>query len=283
MTGGGIVVEIPQAALTEELARFDAALHQLARETGKSFGAVVRQNARLICVNLAMQTQPFGLNQQAKKKGEGAIHRDLVGGRGAAWEGIFMPLSPWIVANVFEGMNADRLWVTAKGDVFGMEKFLFKPDASFGEMSAHHQKYRDSRGRVTTAGKRTRDIGRWKFIDKMGVKRRNFVSYFMKVRKRVGIAKGGWAAAAAAVGGTRGMPAWVTGHKSTRAGGATDNSGSINNPHVILHNHVPYINRVLSQVEVAEALRYQRQKMEISIAHVVAYNARKAGFHVAAA
>lgn len=140
----------------------------------------------------------------AIKQAKIAIYRDLVGGKNKGGSksqgGIFMPLDDALIAKIQAGLDAGlgnnvRLFVTKDGTVFGSERALFRPDASIEAMFDHHKRYWKN-GRMTQAGGRTRDIGRWKFVDKMVVSKSAFQKYKDYVYDKIGILVGGWHAAA---------------------------------------------------------------------------------------
>jgi hypothetical protein len=99
------------------------------------------------------------------------------------------------------GTQVVRLFSTKDGRAYGADRALFRPGASYEEMAEHHQQYRDYRGRVTRAGTYTRDIGRWRFIDKMVVREADLKEFITDKQRLVGRAKGGWAAAVIGLGG----------------------------------------------------------------------------------
>lgn len=132
--------------------------------------------------------------KQAKIK----IHRDLVGGNKRG--GIFMPLKDGLIAQIQAGLDAGlgnnvRLFATKDGRVYGVERALFRPDATIEAMFDHHKRYWKN-GRMTQAGGRSRDIGRWKFVDKMVVSESAFNRYKQYVYDKIGILAGGWHEAA---------------------------------------------------------------------------------------
>jgi hypothetical protein len=98
------------------------------------------------------------------------------------------------------GEEVVRMFVDKKGTVWGVDKKLFRPDATVETLAAHHNKNRDKRGRVTTAGEKTRDIGRWKFIEQMVAPEEVVKQYIQDAQFRVGRGKGGWAKAWTALG-----------------------------------------------------------------------------------
>lgn len=109
-----------------------------------------------------------------------------------------------------EGPDNVRLWVAKDGRVFGVERQLYRPDATLEEIAKHHQKYRDKRGRVSTAGTRDREVGRWRFLDRLVVDGDRVKEYADQRQELTGQAKGGWARAVATLGGR--VSSWIGEH-----------------------------------------------------------------------
>jgi hypothetical protein len=225
--------------------------------------------ARLLCVELARRTQPFGDKDDAKKSGEKAITRDLrgKGGGGTVRAGIFG------VSNFEEdqgfawydkGPNV-RLFITKDGRVYGTDKSFFRPDASEAEMRKFH-KSKFSKGKMSSAGGRDRSIGRWKFIEKMFVDKSTLDKYIDSQILKVGWAKSAWAACARELrkvtsgSATRGIPSWVTRHDSPNSD-VIDNSRNLTNPSMTLINKTKYASQVLPANEVNNAKAIVISKM----------------------
>ncbi|NDD54502.1 hypothetical protein EBZ39_11615 [bacterium] len=66
----------PLVKFTVDDRDFRFALRRLADATKRDIGDVVRQQARLIAVNLAYQTQPFG-DASGKARGQSRVRRDI--------------------------------------------------------------------------------------------------------------------------------------------------------------------------------------------------------------
>ena len=236
----------------------------------------VHANARLLCVELARRTQPFGAETGGAKVGEKAITRDLLG-RGGSRAGIFAPISGAIEAGFrFSKTTSNvRLFVKKDGTVYGTDKSLFRPDASVGDMAAFHRG-KFVNGKMSSAGSRTRDIGRWKFIEKMFVSG-GTLDEFMKAQfARVGIAKSGWASCAnqlrRVVSGsmTRGIPGWVTRHLGDYSfGRVEDRTFNLKNPTVVLTNSCKYADKVLRPSEQIMALSVVAEKMKNQMAMIL--------------
>ncbi len=267
-----------------ELGKFNDALYRLARETGKDFGFVVKRNARLLAVSLAVSTQPWqgregNFKSLAKgdlqyngfldrKMGEMAVRRDI--GR------VYRALND-VYARIAQKSKdaAAGFWGTAMSGNFKKARQIMKGfqlgdlHTAIGKFDkgTAHKRARNKRGRVPSQR-----------AELIVTNPKAVGIYARKIERRVGMAKGGFAGAAAGLGGMRGLPQWVTRHKG--GGSASDHTTSGNNPHAVLHNNVPWINQVLSRGAMQDALFTQRGRMEAHIHHVVAGNARKAGFAV---
>jgi len=231
---------------------FERILKDYAEITQKTIPDAVVANARLLCVELARRTQPFGDKDSARLLGEKAITRDLRGGSLSSKKraGIFGSADfsneegfAWYAT----GPNV-RLFITKDGRVYGTDKSYFRPDASQSDMRDWHKsKFRN--GKMSAAGASSRDIGRWKFIEKMFVDKPTLDRYVDSQIKKVGWAKAGWAACAKELrrvtkgSPTRGIPRFVTRHENFYSD-TIDNSRDKDNPRVTIINKTPYIHQV---------------------------------------
>ena len=234
----------------------------------------VHLNARLLCVEFARRTQPFGNKTGEEKIGEKAISRDLLGRgggiKGKNRAGIFAPLTPFMQEHALFNNTSEniRLFARKDGTVYGTDRAHFMPDASTSTIRGIH-KSNFVNGRMSAAGGDTRDIGRWKFINRYFVMPDTLKDYIAIQHAKVGIAKSGWAYCATLlkkiVSGslTRGIPAWVTRHIGDYGNGrVTDNTGSLDHPHVILTNTSKYADKVLRETEKLQGLSIVAGKMK---------------------
>lgn len=248
-------------------AAFQRALIELSFHTRKEFSDVVKRQGRLLAVQLARFTQPYQGSSSAdgnytgdtdKIMGEKAVRRDLYR--------LFAP--PFVafaqirdtdreVAKAFWRAIEDAEWLEA-------ERLVRQAGGRWRNVPVG----RFDRNIHKTARNRRGNVSRH-VPAQIVTNPKAFSQYAEKKVKLVGLAKGGWAAAAKQVGGMRGLPRWVTRHARSDIGNATDNSRDSNNPHVILRNTVPYIGQVCSQDTVALALRVQKQKMLAHINRVI--------------
>lgn len=247
----------------EELA---ALLERFQLETGKSWPDLLRQQGRLIAVNLAHNTQPYGFADTAKKMGEYAVIRDI--GR------VFWDSPSAYVALREKSEKAARVCYRAlmSGKLALAHRILQANgiDVPIGELQAGlHKSRRNARGHVS-ARKNSPSL--------IVVKGKQIDKYAKEIQRRVGFGKSGWASCAQSLGGMRGIAQWA---KRGRApGGVNDQSKSLNNPQITLQNNVRYIGKICRQSSINDALRIQREKMEKHMTRVIEAAAKKAGLEV---
>ena len=247
----------------------------------------VHANARLLCVELARRTQPFGDKTGGEKVGEKAITRDLLGRggghKGKNRAGLFAPLTPFMQEHALFYNSSDNIWLFAKkdGTVYGTDKAHFMHDASFSTMRGlHKSNFVD--GKMSAAGGDTHNIGRWKFINKYFVMPDLLKEYIAAQHAKVGRAKAGWAYCATrlrkVVSGemTRGIPGWVTRHIGDYGNGkVTDNTANLDRPHVILTNTIKYASSVLPISEQLMAQNVVAEKMKKQMEKILKYRQTK--------
>lgn len=245
---------------------FSASLRRYALATRISFADAIRRQARLVAINLGIQTQPFGQADDAKNKGFGAIQKDLSPPRG-----IFKPLNQFWMDEArrmqqYAPENFIRRFTDKNGKVWLSEED--KILTSRGAIKQFHQESRTKGGRKRTsrAGTETRDIGRHGAANRGVVLQQDLKSYIGQVQKKVGIAKAGWASCAQQLGGTRGLPGWVTRHsRKQQLGTVNDKTSGDRSQYVQMTNRVPWIDKCLNPGQIQRALDIQRGKMNNAI------------------
>lgn len=270
------------ATITLDKSGLEGMFEYYAQVKKRSVPDALRINARLLAVELARRTQPFGDKTGKEKIGEGAIVRDLIGGKNRY--GVFAALKDYMIANAEQSRASDnvRLFVTKDGRVYGTDKAHYLPDATQGEMRSIH-KSKFVNGKMSSAGGRTRDIGRWKFVDKYYVQKKELDDYVATQKKKVGIAKSGWAACAKALKGavkgspTRGIPGWVTRHlKDYTLGNVQDLADDPANARIVLTNTCRYIDKVCPESERNAAVVIVVNKMLKEMQRILRYERKKA-------
>jgi hypothetical protein len=265
----------------EEMFRFYGAVKQ------KTLPDTLRIHARLLCVELARRTQPFGDKSGGEKIGEKAISRDLLGRgggiKGKNRAGIFAPLTPFMQEHALFNNTSEniRLFARKDGTVYGTDRAHFMPDASTSTLRGIH-KSNFVNGRMSAAGGDTRDIGRWKFINQYFVMPDTLKDYIAMQHAKVGLAKSGWAWCAKQLknpvkgSATRGIPKWVTRHLGDYGlGRVEDNADDQANPRITLTNTSKYADKVCRESERDVAVVIVVQKMVKQLANILRYERKQ--------
>ena len=240
----------------------------------------VRINARLLAVEFSRRTQPFGFDDKSHKQGQGAIAKDLLGGKrtggkGGGRAGIFAPLTPFMEAHaeLYDSGNI-RLFVKKDGSVYGTDKAHFMPGASMSTLRGIH-KGAFVNGRMSAAGGDTRDIGRWKFINKYLVPPTVLDAYVTSQQAKVGIAKSGWAQCAKSIKNTRNIPSWVTKHLGNYALGNVEDRTANKAPTMVLTNTCRYASDVLPTTQQLEGQNIVAGKMKKQMTKILKYRQKQ--------
>ena len=231
-------------------------------------------NARLLCVELARRTQPFGADNKARAAGEGRTTKDI--GKIIKTEDQLTQMA----SRVNTDKIRDRLMSLVSGGRFDVVEKIFSNIGflktwggmeiiSGGAIKSIHKGARNS-----TTG-RTKSRGTKLTIAKQG----ELDSYIAGVIKRVGLSKAGWAECAKqlpqVVQGsmTRGIPGWVT--RNTGSGSVQDRSRNASNPSVQLTNSTPWASQIIPQSEIASAKAVVITKMIQQMQRILKYREKK--------
>ncbi len=236
--------------------------------------AALKQHARLLAQNLAYQTAPFGLSKASQKMGENTIRGDIIGRvrmgdeKTTNRQPLFFVINESQVQKNFKKSpnGTQKLFVTKDGKVYGVEDTFFKPNASIDEMRAHHKKYFKN-GRRTRAGSFTRDVGRWRFIDKMTIGKQSLNNYLKWIFQRVGLSKAGWVKAGTTFGKVTKIPAWVSRHLPNAHGTGKMRKVGPDKAEITLTNHIPWSDKVVSEKGMAYALQITKEKYADYLRH----------------
>jgi len=211
----------------------------------------VSLNARLLCVELARRTQPFGEEQTSGtirvKNDIGKIiknteqldeYADRVGSqRIKARLKVLIKSGRFdIVETILRNIGFLNKWTGM--EVIGATKMK----------SVHNEARNKTTGRTKSRGSKL-------FISSVSEQE----TYISEVQKRVGISKGGWADCATQLkkvnkgGLLAGFPTWVKKAMKSGSGKVQDMTGDIKNPRVFLTNNVPWASNVIPESEQANA------------------------------
>jgi len=243
-------------------------LSDFSRIVGVESSHAVRQFARVACVNLATETQPFGNDKSGKDIGETAVARDIHKAYYPATGYKFLQQATKVAENydakTGKKSSADKFRNRMLGyQISGNDGALAKIAADMGFTRAivdgfdpsYHKSVRDGRGRVRGANPYLVIGGGEKEMER----------YIEATQKKVGLTKAGWAKCAEAIpldrasSATRGIPQWVTRNKNRASGSINDQSQIPGNPKVIMTNSTPWTSMVLTPKQANEALQLARK------------------------
>lgn len=172
------------AKIEVEAAKLMANIRAFAKDTGMTVKAVYLDQLRLASNSLIKSFPPKTANQ-----GRSVIMEDMTSIFTEVGPGAFLQES----FDVFGENAPPKVFKTARGAVMGAEIDQFNPRGDISIMHDHHQKYRMKNGRTSKAGSYTRDVGRWKFINRMIVPAGAVKKYAKtKLFPHVGLLKAGW-------------------------------------------------------------------------------------------
>lgn len=251
---------------------FKAALLRFYASQKKSWPQVLRAQGRLIAVNLAYQTQPFG-NESGRSQGEGKTKADILkiyATPGQVYNEIEKQSAA--SAKAFWGMIQNRRFQTAKTFLsrLGIAKFA---EAEIGLMD-DGQAHKSAKPPIPMRPR----IKRSQRVVRIVANANRLTTYMNRIVKRVGMAKSGWAACAKILGGMRGIPQWVTRHSNKMGNGFVMDFTSRPSPYLILVNEIPWVDKCLNQGQMQRALDIQTQKMMTAIDIAMSKDAKAMGF-----
>lgn len=257
---------------------------EYARIVGKDVNRELRRHARLACVELANTTQPFGKGKEAKELGEKAVEVDIS-------KVFYTPQSDGFINGVAEiaaasyrakaarskKFNADKATEQFKSRVQGYVtanntralKKLAK-DFNWQGVVDHPDPAIHQAARGGTRMKVRKRRGAMHLI--LGGRKGALQTYINKVKKRVGMAKAGWAVCAEKIpdlglasSATRSIPQWVTRNKNAPAPSRSSVDASTtfrqsSNPRVVMRNAVPWTSQNLAPSAARTALNIARGK-----------------------
>lgn len=251
-------------------------LRRLQRDLERTHGAIgittqwlTWDTARLAANDAIKYSAPWaagkpGTGSAQLASGKSAIAYDLLGSKGGATRrakrlGVF----DFLPDNIKRTFIQDGVVVnvTSSGRIYAKDETLYRPNASLAEMKAHHLRYRGKNGRTTTAGAKTRNIGRWKSTAKMMVPREKMDQYLRYVQSKVGELKASWLPAARyfaqKVGGKVGASAWIV-KQGKQLGTYIDSVNATGNGYASLTNLAPHNEAI--RPDMVKFIESQRNK-----------------------
>lgn len=253
-------MDVADAEFRDYLRRFKAL-------SGKSWPEILRQQGRLLAVSFGISTQPYGTSEpEAFKAGlDRQIRRVFI--------------APGAIVPRLARTAGFRKNKTEEGEKSRLLKYENNPaalrkmlkDMTGGRVTlrarpdpAIHKAARDAKGRVPRRPAVTAYISNEESVAR----------YVEKKQKLIGFAKSGWASCAKILGGTRGLPGWVTRNKGP--GEVIDGSFHPEKPQIIIRNNVRYAGSLLPAGEMENAIRIQKEKFMKMVDYALKAAARTA-------
>ena len=262
------------ASLTLDRKKIDKAISLWGKLNAEEQARELRKSGRSLAVRLANATQPFGLNAQARKKGENAVLDDIAS--------ITKPLNRHWMNEAVRMKQLDpaafrRRFTNKDGKVWLQEEDM---ELNSSSIKRFHQSMRNKGdGRTRRAGQGDLNIGRHTAANRGFILQVQQQKYIKETQKKVGIAKAGWAECASRLGGfdsVKGVGSiqnWLQKLISKYGSGSvviTDN-------YVKLTNSIPWIGRALGRSALRKSLDIQRETLAKSVIAIVKHNSKKAG------
>jgi hypothetical protein len=233
-----------------------AAMTRYKQIIGKEVSQQVKNHARLLCVELGKQTQPFGYGKESLYLGEDAVIGDIranVIGLSPYW------LEQYEAVHGAGGSNGlyrkdGTMWISDTHEIA----------RGLGALKDKYEKLRRKQtGRPPKRG--ARDIGRWVSQTLIVTSQDLVEDTFIPLKRRaVGWAKGSWAAAAMQCGADvgnalRGFPPWVKRH-AAKAPGSANKRGIGMDTMVYCESGTGYTGRILSKTQRSNSVNLVRGK-----------------------
>lgn len=241
--------------------------------TGKQVAASLRRGARLMAVNLAISTPPFGKDATARKLGERAVQNDILR--------IYTPATPistkypttqWSFQEQIQKFltKSPKLQQAILGAVKAADPERLRSIVSglptFSKLTFDHGVDRNVHARTRNAYGRVRKG--WKGRNVV-MNSRDLQFFIQRKQDLVGLTKAAWAACALSVqadvkDALSDIPAWVSRHVG-KVSHAVDDQSEKFLPLIKLTSKVPWADKALRSNDHKEAIRLSREKFYKSL------------------
>ena len=264
-------IQIDNAALLKRMKGYEEI-------TGKQISSTLRRGARLLAVNLAYSTPPYGKDIAARKLGERATQNDILR--------VFTPSNPiklkhpstalsfreQVTKYVTRNPKLQKAILSAikASDQSKLSAILsnaggFSKLVVGGVDGSLHKSTRNAYGRVRKGWQ-----GRNIVMNSSELK-----NYITAKQDLVGLTKAAWASAAEKVkadvkDSLSGLPAWVKRHISKVPSAVMDNSDALA-PRITLTARLPWQDKALRPADHKEAIRISREKFYKSMQTEIRY------------
>jgi hypothetical protein len=243
-------------------------LAEFAQIVGKETSEAVRQFARVACVNLATETQPFGSSKGDKDPGEKAVEVDVSKVFYTPQDGGFARALKAIVAKGNRS-DASKQKFNARLDGYissNNTEAIARLARAFNWQGVLFDDIDPQLHQNARAGTRRRVPKKRGAMHMVIGGNAALAKYKEEQKRKVGLTKAGWAVCAEKIplqrasSATRGIPQWVTRNKGRASGNVLDGSHNPTNPKVQMTNMTPWTSVVLTQSSAKQALEIARDK-----------------------
>ena len=249
------IFRIDQFLYTREFKKFEKALKGLNEVADKTSMEVLKQQAKLFCVDLVYVTQPWGKGSKAKKLGMNAVRRDI--------SYVYLDESSTYKEIEKQSINLAKkfYYLVKKGNYSEAKEIADKLNISalIFDAGQRHKSSRNSRGRVPHINKNKG----------FTYPRDEVERYSKEVQKRVGFAKSSWYHAALDINSTTliKLPAWIKNHKKKTGRAYLKRRKGINE--IILESTVSYMNNILKRYHILRAMNSRARSIERLIKRII--------------
>lgn len=238
----------------------DALFKKMGWTARNSVPGYLRQEARLVAVSLAFQTQPFGDSATTRAVGRAAVSRDIYrvyatpGKAFADIQNSNAQAGFWKAVKISAWERAKKI-LTKSGNAL---KFAAIDNFDGG---AQHRQLRNGQGRIPPSQKPVMIVKNPQALK----------TYVASEQDKVGFGKSGWASCAKALGGSRGIPGWIS--RLNGPGLVVEDYGA-DISKVTMINQVPYASEIINESGKQNAIRIANDRLTRSIQAAIRAAAR---------
>lgn len=245
-------------SLSMDLVPFYFKMKKASLVTGLSMYEIGNNVMAHLSIDAMKRTPPLGLDNKGLKIGERRIYKDVsIVIKAVPDDQVSQFGSNWTAYN--DGQPIGHMFKRKDGTVYGVD--YDKLGLSEGVLAAAHQGARlASTGRVSKAGTYTKNIGRWKFVNRVHAPAALRRSYIKKIQGHVGKTKSGWLAAVSHFCriGRVAFPSgvdWVQRHGAMHGSFVDGMDRAKGNGYLVAINSIPWIQRFAGLVNWAVKTR----------------------------
>ncbi len=220
----------------------------------------LRQEARLVAVECARRAQPFGDGATARAVGEAATTSDIYRIYATAGKVYAAFANKGAATKFLKAMLAGNYQKANWIMVTHCPRFSNKQIKPFDGGAAHRQ-FRNNRGRIPKS-QEPAFVVQPDSSSSWSTATTALKAYIQQEVSRVGFGKGGWATCAKALGGTRGIPGWVSRQNSP---GQVIENYKAELSSVTMTNQVPYASEILTEFEKQNAIDIAKDRLGKSV------------------